>query len=113
MFVSLALLLIAAVPAVAQETVPGAATARIGYLTQTVDELPPLSLVDPPTEDSGLLGARLGIEDNNTTGKFTGQNFVLERSRGGRRTATSPRRFAISMARATVSSSSTCRRANC
>jgi ABC transporter substrate binding protein (PQQ-dependent alcohol dehydrogenase system) len=67
---------VAAIPAAAQE----AMTARIAYLTQTVKELPPLSLVDPPTNDSGLLGARLGIEDNNTTGKFTGQNFVLSES---------------------------------
>jgi ABC transporter substrate binding protein (PQQ-dependent alcohol dehydrogenase system) len=65
---------VAAIPAAAQE----AMTARIAYLTQTVKELPPLSLVDPPTNDSGLLGARLGIEDNNTTGKFTKQNFVLD-----------------------------------
>ena len=80
LFAPLALLLIAAVPAVAQETAPGVATARIGYLTETVKELPPLSLVDPPTNHSGLLGARLGVEDNNTTGKFTNQTFILDES---------------------------------
>ena len=36
-----------------------------------------MSLVDPDTTDQGLLGARLGIEDNNTTGQFTGQHFTL------------------------------------
>lgn len=50
----------------------------IAYLTQQVKELPPLSLVDQPMTDNGLMGARLGIEDNNTTGRFTKQNFVLE-----------------------------------
>jgi len=49
----------------------------IAYLTQHTKTLPPLSLADQPTENNGLMGARLGIEDNNTTGKFTGQNFVL------------------------------------
>src|SRR5215510_1505793 len=52
----------------------------IAYLTQQVKGLPPLSLVDQPTTDNGLMGARLGIEDNNTTGKFTGQHFVLSES---------------------------------
>jgi ABC transporter substrate binding protein (PQQ-dependent alcohol dehydrogenase system) len=52
----------------------------IAYVTQQSKTLPPLSLVDQPTNDNGLLGARLGIEDNNTTGKFTGQNFVLNES---------------------------------
>ena len=49
----------------------------IAYLTQHTKTLPPLSLADQPTDNNGLWGARLGIEDNNTTGKFTGQNFVL------------------------------------
>jgi ABC transporter substrate binding protein (PQQ-dependent alcohol dehydrogenase system) len=52
----------------------------IAYLTQQAKGLPPLSLVDQPTTDNGLMGARLGIEDNNTTGKFTGQHFVLNES---------------------------------
>ncbi|MGH6927032.1 MAG: branched-chain amino acid ABC transporter substrate-binding protein, partial [Dongiaceae bacterium] len=50
----------------------------IAYLTQQVKGLPPLSLVDQPTTENGLMGARLGIEDNNTTGRFTKQNFVLD-----------------------------------
>jgi ABC transporter substrate binding protein (PQQ-dependent alcohol dehydrogenase system) len=52
----------------------------IGYLTQQTKSLPPLSLVDQPATDNGVMGARLGIEDNNTTGKFTGQHFVLNES---------------------------------
>jgi ABC transporter substrate binding protein (PQQ-dependent alcohol dehydrogenase system) len=52
----------------------------IAYLAQQAKSLPPLSLVDQPTTDNGLMGARLGIEDNNTTGKFTGQHFSLNES---------------------------------
>ena len=37
-----------------------------------------LSLVEQPAENDGLAGARLAIEDNNTTGKFLNQHFTLE-----------------------------------
>lgn len=40
-----------------------------------------LSLVEQPAENDGLAGARLAIEDNNTTGKFLNQRFVLEERR--------------------------------
>lgn len=40
--------------------------------------LPPLSLLDLPPKDDGLAGARLAIDDNNTTGRFLKQNFILE-----------------------------------
>lgn len=50
----------------------------IAYIAQVTKTLPPLSLVDQPTTDNGLMGARLGIEDNNTTGRFTKQHFTLE-----------------------------------
>ena len=42
------------------------------------DRLPPLSLLDIPPPDDGLGGARLAISDNNTTGRFLKQDFVLE-----------------------------------
>lgn len=32
---------------------------------------------EPPAADAGLQGARLGIDDNNTTGRFTGHRFDL------------------------------------
>ncbi len=55
-------------------------TIKIGYLTR--DEIKPtLSLVNLPTKDDGLAGARLAIEDNNTTGKFLNQRFTLEEVR--------------------------------
>src|SRR5689334_12656434 len=40
-----------------------------------------LSLVEQPAENDGLAGAKLAIEDNNTTGKFLGQRFTLEERR--------------------------------
>jgi len=71
-------LLATAAPAAAQETPAGVANIPIAYITERVKELPPFSLVDQPTTDNGLMGARLGIEDNNTTGKFTKQKFTLD-----------------------------------
>jgi ABC transporter substrate binding protein (PQQ-dependent alcohol dehydrogenase system) len=40
-----------------------------------------ISLLDMPAPDNGLAGARLGIEDNNTTGKFLNQRFELQEVR--------------------------------
>ena len=34
-----------------------------------------LSILDIPAEDDAIAGARLGVADNNTTGKFTNQTF--------------------------------------
>jgi ABC transporter substrate binding protein (PQQ-dependent alcohol dehydrogenase system) len=39
---------------------------------------PPLSLLDSPPKDDGIAGARLAINDNNTTGRFLQQEFALE-----------------------------------
>jgi ABC transporter substrate binding protein (PQQ-dependent alcohol dehydrogenase system) len=40
-----------------------------------------LSLVEQPAANDGLAGARLAIEDNNTTGRFLNQRFTLEEVR--------------------------------
>ena len=40
-----------------------------------------LSLLEQPSANDGLAGARLAIEDNNTTGKFLNQRFTLEEVR--------------------------------
>ena len=40
-----------------------------------------LSLVEQPAENDGIAGARLAIEDNNTTGKFLNQHFTLDEHR--------------------------------
>src|SRR3954447_21279218 len=52
----------------------------IGYLRRAASK-PTLSLVEQPAENDGLAGARLAIEDNNTTGKFLNQHFTLEEVR--------------------------------
>lgn len=41
----------------------------IGYLRRA-EVKPTLSLVEQPAENDGVAGARLAIDDNNTTGKF-------------------------------------------
>ena len=40
-----------------------------------------LSLVEQPAANDGVAGARLAIEDNNTTGKFLNQRFTLDEVR--------------------------------
>lgn len=53
---------------------------RIAFLMQTVERPPSLSNLDwlNPADDDGLQGARLGIDDAATTGRFTKQRFVLD-----------------------------------
>src|SRR5262245_13438236 len=46
------------------------------------DVAPPLSLLDIRPQDDGLAGAQLAINDNNTTGRFLKQHFVLDVVRG-------------------------------
>jgi ABC transporter substrate binding protein (PQQ-dependent alcohol dehydrogenase system) len=48
------------------------------YLGKAYEEPPPLSLLEKILTDEGLAGARLGIRDNNTTGTFLNQEFVLD-----------------------------------
>jgi ABC transporter substrate binding protein (PQQ-dependent alcohol dehydrogenase system) len=48
----------------------------IGYLRSSTVKAA-LSLVEQPAENDGVAGARLAIEDNNTTGKFLNQHFTL------------------------------------
>jgi ABC transporter substrate binding protein (PQQ-dependent alcohol dehydrogenase system) len=50
---------------------------RIGYLRQA-EPRTAISLLDIPAADDGVAGAKLAIEDNNTTGKFLNQRFTLE-----------------------------------
>jgi ABC transporter substrate binding protein (PQQ-dependent alcohol dehydrogenase system) len=52
----------------------------IGYLHRAGIK-PTLSLVEQPAENDGVAGARLAIEDNNTTGKFLNQHFTLQEIR--------------------------------
>jgi ABC transporter substrate binding protein (PQQ-dependent alcohol dehydrogenase system) len=50
---------------------------RIGYVRHADQQLT-LSLVDRPPEDAGIAGAQLAIDDNNTTGQFTKQRYLLD-----------------------------------
>ena len=61
-----------ALPAQAQD----ALKIIIGYVHLDEHKLT-LSILDEAPEDDGIAGARVGINDNNTTGKFLKQEFVL------------------------------------
>jgi ABC transporter substrate binding protein (PQQ-dependent alcohol dehydrogenase system) len=68
-----------AAPAAAPAVAPDVQTLTILMVRQLrPNRLPPLSLLDLPPKDDGLAGARLAIDDNNTTGRFLKQNFALE-----------------------------------
>ena len=51
---------------------------RIGYLRVPESTRLTISLLDVPPPDDGIAGAKLAIQDNNTTGKFLNQRFALE-----------------------------------
>ena len=53
----------------------------IGYLELLQPSPPLLSNVIPEPTDSGLQGARLGIDDNNAGGRFLGQHYQLREQR--------------------------------
>jgi ABC transporter substrate binding protein (PQQ-dependent alcohol dehydrogenase system) len=53
---------------------------QIGWLSQATKRSLPLSYLDQPPADEGIQGARLGIADDKTTGRFTGQSFELVES---------------------------------
>jgi ABC transporter substrate binding protein (PQQ-dependent alcohol dehydrogenase system) len=60
-----------ALPALAGTAVP------VTYLREVAPPRAVLSNLDPVPEDLGLAGARLGIADNATTGRFLGQDYTL------------------------------------
>jgi ABC transporter substrate binding protein (PQQ-dependent alcohol dehydrogenase system) len=55
-------------------------TIGVGYLG-VAGTRSTLSLVEQPADNDGVAGAKLAIEDNNTTGKFLNQRFTLEERR--------------------------------
>ncbi len=67
--------------AVAQSVVARAAAARTSVSVTYLREVQPpkavLSNLDPVPADLGLAGARLGLADNATTGRFLGQDYSL------------------------------------
>ena len=50
----------------------------IGYLKQEVKQPIPLSRLHVEPEDYGIAGAEMALKDNNTTGRFTKQEFTLD-----------------------------------
>ena len=52
------------------------ARVAVGYIHPAERELT-LSLIDRPPDDLGLAGAALAVADNDTTGRFTGQDHEL------------------------------------
>ncbi len=50
----------------------------IGYLKQEVKRPIPLSRLNVEPEDLGVAGALIALKDNNTTGRFTKQQFTLD-----------------------------------
>jgi ABC transporter substrate binding protein (PQQ-dependent alcohol dehydrogenase system) len=75
--VRLLLVILLVVAALAPTAGAGEQTVQIGWLSQAVKRTLPLSYLDQPPQDEGIQGARLGITDNETTGHFTGQSFIL------------------------------------
>jgi len=62
----------------ADDAKPAVASVPILLARELRDEPLPLSLLDIPPKDLGVAGAKLGITDNNTTGRFMNQEFKLD-----------------------------------
>ena len=71
---ALALLAFAPMSALAQAPAPPQLV-RAAVLRVDTPDLPPISRLELPPKDLGFAGARLAIEDNDTTGRFLGQDF--------------------------------------
>lgn len=50
---------------------------KVAYITQNLIQPPQWLWFDEFVKEPGLAGAELAVNDNNTTGKFTGQQFEL------------------------------------
>src|SRR5215831_12811068 len=55
-------------------------TIKIGYVGRA-EKKTTISLLDYPPDNDGVAGVRLALDDNNTTGKFLNQRFLLEEAR--------------------------------
>ena len=50
---------------------------NIVHMNRTIEREPTIYSINPEIVNNGILGSRMGIKDNNTTGKFTNQKFKL------------------------------------
>jgi ABC transporter substrate binding protein (PQQ-dependent alcohol dehydrogenase system) len=55
---------------------------KVGYLRHVEPRIT-ISLIQTPPENDGIAGAQVAADDNNTTGRFLNQRFVLEEVRVG------------------------------
>jgi ABC transporter substrate binding protein (PQQ-dependent alcohol dehydrogenase system) len=62
-----------------EKSEPAKQLINIAFLSQEQAVPPALSNLDPFIQNKGLLGSEQAISDNNTTGQFTGQQFVLHK----------------------------------
>ncbi len=53
-----------------------AQTIKIGYI-RWMERIPTISLLDRPARNDGLAGAQMALDDDNTTGSFLGQQYVI------------------------------------
>ena len=60
----------------------------IVHINRVIDREPTIYSINPEIVDNGILGSRMGIKDNNTTGKFTNQSFkLIEKKIGSKESA--------------------------
>ena len=81
-FVLAAFLMCAVHPARSDDAPPGGdahatLSIRIAYLGKTYAEAEPLSLIDKIYTDKGIQGARVGLAEDNMTGRLIGQSYAL------------------------------------
>ena len=74
-YISISLQLLVLLPSTAHSQ----QTINIAYLAQEQAETQSLSNLDPFIKNLGEIGAELGVDDNNTTGQFTGQHYALKK----------------------------------
>jgi ABC transporter substrate binding protein (PQQ-dependent alcohol dehydrogenase system) len=51
---------------------------KVGYIRQSHDGPRPASRLDVPPKDAGIAGAKMGTEENNAGGRFTGHDYSLD-----------------------------------
>ncbi|MGE3528189.1 MAG: ABC transporter substrate-binding protein [Methyloceanibacter sp.] len=51
---------------------------KIGYLREMLEHPRPASRLDVEPKDAGVAGAKMGIEENNAGGRFTGHDYSLD-----------------------------------
>ena len=76
-FALTATLLVAAWAGIGTARAAETVTVPIAYLGLLPQKPQAATTLDPAPVDEGLLGARLGLADDQTTAAFTGQNFVM------------------------------------